>query len=65
MSIKLTENDISIVLFGEAGQGIQTVEAILVKAIKRVDIMFFQVKNICHVLEVVKTPQKSEYLLRE
>lgn len=35
MSIKLTENDISIVLCGEAGQGIQTVEAILVKAIKK------------------------------
>jgi len=61
MSIDSSGKDVSIVLCGEAGQGIQTVETILVKAIKKVDIMFFQPRNICPGLEEVKTPQRLGY----
>ena len=35
MSNNSLGNDVSIVLCGEAGQGIQTVETIIVKAIKK------------------------------
>ena len=45
MSIDPTGNDVSIVLCGEAGQGIQTVEAILVKAIKKSGYNVFSTKE--------------------
>jgi 2-oxoglutarate ferredoxin oxidoreductase subunit alpha len=45
MSINPMRNDVSIVLCGEAGQGIQTVEAILVKAIKKSGYNVFSTKE--------------------
>lgn len=45
MSLDSTKNDVSIVLCGEAGQGIQTVEAILVKAIKKSGYNVFSTKE--------------------
>ena len=45
MSIDSSSKDISIVLCGEAGQGIQTVETILVKAIKKSGYNVFSTKE--------------------
>jgi 2-oxoglutarate/2-oxoacid ferredoxin oxidoreductase subunit alpha len=45
MSIDSSRKDVSIVLCGEAGQGIQTVEAILVKAIKKSGYNVFSTKE--------------------
>lgn len=45
MSLDSSKNDVSIVLCGEAGQGIQTVEAILVKAIKKSGYNVFSTKE--------------------
>jgi 2-oxoglutarate ferredoxin oxidoreductase subunit alpha len=45
MSLNSSEKDFSIVLCGEAGQGIQTVETILVKAIKKSGYNVFSTKE--------------------
>ena len=45
MSIDSSRKDVSIVLCGEAGQGIQTVETILVKAIKKSGYNVFSTKE--------------------
>jgi 2-oxoglutarate/2-oxoacid ferredoxin oxidoreductase subunit alpha len=45
MSLNSSEKDVSIVLCGEAGQGIQTVETILVKAIKKSGYNVFSTKE--------------------
>ncbi len=45
MSNKSSGNDVSIVLCGEAGQGIQTVETILVKALKNSGYNVFSTKE--------------------
>jgi 2-oxoglutarate/2-oxoacid ferredoxin oxidoreductase subunit alpha len=45
MTVFLKEEDISLVLCGEAGQGIQTVEAILVQAIKQSGYNIFSTKE--------------------
>lgn len=45
MSLESSKNEVSIVLCGEAGQGIQTVESILVKAIKKTGYNVFSTKE--------------------
>lgn len=45
MSLDSSKNEVSIVLCGEAGQGIQTVESILVKAIKKSGYNVFSTKE--------------------
>lgn len=45
MSLDSSKNEVSIVLCGEAGQGIQTVESILVKAIKKTGYNVFSTKE--------------------
>ena len=45
MSLNSSDKDVSIVLCGEAGQGIQTVETILVKAIKKSGYNVFSTKE--------------------
>ena len=45
MLIDSSRKDVSIVLCGEAGQGIQTVETILVKAIKKSGYNVFSTKE--------------------
>jgi len=46
-SLSQFKNDVSIVLCGEAGQGIQTVEHILTQTLKLSGIISFLQKNIC------------------
>ena len=49
MSEYLFQKDVSVVICGEAGQGIQTVESILVQAIKMGGYHVSHRKNICRV----------------
>ena len=65
MSKNLFRKDVSIVICGEAGQGIQTVESISCKPLKWEVIMFSHQKNTCHESEGVKTPQKYVYHQKE
>jgi len=65
MSEFLSGEDVSIVLCGEAGQGIQTVEAILVQAVKLGGYNVFSSKEYMSRVRGVKTPPKYVFLQKE
>jgi 16S rRNA G1207 methylase RsmC len=52
--------ELSIVLAGEAGQGINSVEKVLVALFKKTDITSMQPKNICRVYGAVLIQFPSE-----
>ena len=47
MTFLSKKDNVSVVICGEAGQGIQTVETILVQALKRSGSQFFSPRDIC------------------